>query len=75
MSRAKKEYMRSGCQSDGKWIQNAIGKPGALHRSLHVPKGKKISQSKLNSALHSKNSLTRKRANLAKTLESFHRDH
>jgi hypothetical protein len=73
MSRSKKMDMyREGGESGGKWIKGAIGKPGALHRSLHVPKGRKIPASKLNSALHSRNALTRKRANLAKTLESFH---
>jgi hypothetical protein len=73
MSRSKKMDMyREGGDSNGKWIQGAIGKPGTLHRSLRVPKGHKIPASKLNSALHSKNALTRKRANLAKTLKSFH---
>lgn len=77
MSRSKKVSMyHDGGESDGKWIQDAIGHPGALHRSLHVKKGEKIPSAKLNSALHSRNALTRKRANLAKTLRSFHhRDH
>ena len=73
MSRSKKMYMYGeDGESSRKWIQGAIRKPGALHRSLHVPKGHKIPASKLSGALHSKNALTRKRANLAKTLESFH---
>lgn len=61
MSRAKKM-----------WIADAVKNPGSLHRQLHVPKGKKIPAVKLNKALHSKNMLLRKRANLAKTLEGFH---
>jgi hypothetical protein len=30
-----------------KWIQKAIKKPGALHKSLGVPEGKKIPAGKL----------------------------
>ncbi len=53
------------------WIQGAIKKPGALHKELHVPEGKKIPASKLQKAEHSKNPLERKRAGLAKTLKGF----
>ena len=61
-------------ESEGsrKWIKNAIRKPGALHRELQVPLDKKIPSGKLHKALHSRSPLERKRANLAKTLESFH---
>lgn len=55
-----------------KWIQGAIKHPGALHESLGVPKGKKIPESKLKAAEHSKNPTTRKRANLAETLKKMH---
>jgi hypothetical protein len=61
MGRAKKQ-----------WIQNAIKNPGALHKSLHVPKDKPIPESKLEKAEHSRNPIMRKRANLAKTLKSLH---
>jgi len=54
------------------WIQGAIKKPGALHKQLGVPEGKKIPAAKLNKAAHSDNPLLRKRANLAKTLKKFH---
>lgn len=54
-----------------KWIQDAIKKPGALHKELHVPAGKKIPESKLKAAEHSKNPTERKRANLAETLKGF----
>lgn len=54
-----------------KWIQKAITKPGALHRELKVPEGKKIPQEKLLKAEHSNNPLLRKRAVLAETLKSF----
>jgi len=54
-----------------KWIQKAIKKPGALHKALGVPKGKKIPEAKLKKAEHSKNPTTRKRAVLAETLKGF----
>lgn len=54
-----------------KWIQGAIKHKGALHESLHVPKGKKIPEAKLEKAEHSKNPKTRKRAVLAETLKKL----
>lgn len=60
MSRAKRE-----------WIRGAIKHPGALHKSLHVPAGKKIPEAKLEKAEHSKNPTLRRRARLAETLKSF----
>lgn len=54
-----------------KWIQGAIEHKGSLHKMLGVPEGKKIPSKKMQEALHSDNSLERKRANLAKTLGSF----
>lgn len=53
-----------------KWIQKAIKKPGALHRALDVPMGKKIPASKLNKAAKAPGKLGR-RARLAKTLRGF----
>lgn len=52
------------------WIAGAVGKhPGALHRQLHVPVGKKIPAIKLRQAVSGKlGKLAQKRANLAKTL-------
>lgn len=55
-----------------KWIQDMNMKKGVLHRSLHVAEGKKIPESKLKKADHSKNPTTAKRARLAETLKSFH---
>lgn len=52
-----------------KWIQGAIKHPGALHKSLGVPEGKKIPEKKLEKAEHSKNPKTAKRARLAETLK------
>jgi len=56
------------------WIQGAINPAhkGALHESLHVPKGKKIPMAKIQKAEHSKSPILRKRAHLAATLRKFH---
>ena len=53
-----------------KWIQKAIKKPGALHRELGVPEGKKIPAKKLNEAAK-KSGKIGQRARLAKTLRGF----
>lgn len=50
------------------WIAGAIKKPGALHEELHVPKGKKIPEKKLEKAEKSGGKLG-KRARLAETLK------
>ena len=55
------------------WIKGAIKHPGSLRKELKVPEGKKIPEAKLEKAEHSKNSLTRKRANLAETLKGMHK--
>jgi hypothetical protein len=54
-----------------KWIQNAIKKPGSLHKTLHVKEGEKIPAAKLKKAEHSKSPKTRKRVALAKTLKKM----
>jgi len=51
----------------GKWISKAIKHPGALHRQLHVPQGKKIGAKRLAAAAKKGGTLGR-RARLAKTL-------
>jgi hypothetical protein len=58
-----------------KWIQGAIKHPGALHKELGVPEGKKIPAKKLEKAEHSKNPTERKRAHLAETLSHLHHRH
>ena len=73
-SRAKREVMsKMTKKKSGNWIKNAINpdNKGALHKTLGVPEGKKIPTKKLEQASNSKNSLTRKRANLAGILKSF----
>ena len=55
------------------WIKGAIKHPGALHRELGVPQGKKIPEAKLEKAEKSNNPTLRKRANLAKTLGKMHK--
>lgn len=53
-----------------KWIQSAIKHPGALHKELHVPEGKKIPAKKL-AAAAKKPGVEGKRARLAETLKGF----
>jgi hypothetical protein len=55
------------------WIKGAIRSPGALHKSLKVPEGKKIPEDKIKKADHSKNPTLRKRANLAETLKGMNK--
>ena len=71
-SRALKNTMK-GFETKKKWVQSAINPEtkGSLHKTLGVPEGKKIPEKKLEKAEHSKNPLTRKRANLAETLRGF----
>jgi hypothetical protein len=57
---------------DKKFIQKAIKHPGALRAQLHVKKGEKIPEKKLEKAAHSKNPTLKKRAVLAKTLKKMH---
>jgi hypothetical protein len=54
----------------GKWIAEAIGKPGALHREMGVPAGKKIPAERLARAAKAPGILG-KRARLAETLRGF----
>lgn len=56
-----------------KFIQNAIKNPGYLHRALKVPQGEKIPEKKIEKAEHSDNAHLRKAANLAETLQKFHK--
>lgn len=53
------------------WIKGAIKHPGALRKELHVKKGEKIPEKKLNAAAK-KGGVEGKRANLAKTLKKMH---
>lgn len=52
------------------WIKGAIKKPGALHKELGIPAGKKIPKAKL-AAAAKKSGKEGKRARLAETLEGF----
>lgn len=53
-----------------KWIQKAIKKPGALHKEMGVPMGKKIPAKKLATAAK-KPGVLGKRARLAETLKGL----
>lgn len=52
------------------WISGAIRKPGALHRQLGVPKGKRIPDAKLRAAAKKPGKLGQ-RARLALTLRKL----
>jgi len=54
-----------------KWIQGAIKHPGALHKQMGVPEGKKIPAGKL-AAAASKGGKLGQRARLAQTLKGLH---
>jgi hypothetical protein len=54
-----------------KWIQKAIKHKGALRKSLHMKKGEKIPEGKLEKAANSKDTLLAKRAKLAETLKKL----
>lgn len=58
------EYAKGG---KAKWVQGAIGKPGALHEQMGVPKGQKIPAKKLAKAAKAPGKLGQ-RARLAQTL-------
>jgi hypothetical protein len=49
------------------WIKGAVKKPGALHRALGIPEGKKIPAGKLE-VKPGDSTLMKRRKNLAKTL-------
>ena len=53
------------------WIKGAIGKPGALHAEMGIPKGQKIPAGRLAKAAKAPGKLG-KRARLAETLKGFH---
>ena len=55
------------------WIAGAVEHPGALHRTLGVPQGKKIPQAKLAKAAKSGSALTKRRVSLAEALKKFER--
>lgn len=53
------------------WIAGAIKHPGALHRAMHVPAGKKIPKWRLAMAAK-KGGMMGRRARLAMTLSKMH---
>jgi hypothetical protein len=55
-----------------KWIKGAIKHPGALHKELGVPEGKKIPAKKLAKA-EKKGGKEGKRARLAEKLKKMHK--
>lgn len=73
----ERREMKEGDKDDakhdgGKWIQGAIKHPGALHKQLGVPQGKKIPAGRLAKAAKAGGTLGR-RARLAQTLKGMHK--
>lgn len=62
--------MKEAMKKHGKWIAEAIKHPGALHRELGVPEGKKIPAKKLAKAAKAPGKLGQ-RARLAETLRGL----
>lgn len=67
--RAKPRADKMARSGSEKWMKSAVKHPGALHRDLGVPEGKKIPEKKLEKAEHSKNPTVKKRAVLAETFK------
>ena len=64
------ELYKEGGMAKGKWIQEAIKKPGALKKSLGVAEGKTIPSGKLAKAAKAPGK-TGQRARLAQTLKGL----
>jgi hypothetical protein len=64
------EMYKEGGMAGGKWIQEAIKKPGALKQSLGVKKGEKIPAGKLAKAAKAPGKMGQ-RARLAQTLKKM----
>lgn len=60
-----------GGRAGGKWIQDAIKRPGSLHKALDIPEGETIPTKKLGNAAKSENPALRRKAVLAETLKNF----
>jgi hypothetical protein len=62
--------MAPGRPKGGQWIKGAIKKPGALHKEMGVPEGKKIPEKRLKAAAQKGGKLGQ-RARLAETLKGL----
>ena len=60
-------------QGGDDWIKGATKNKGGLHRSLGIPEGQKIPESKIEAATHSSNPKIKKQADLAETLKGMKR--
>jgi DNA-directed RNA polymerase alpha subunit len=67
----RKNRAGGGMAKDKNWIQKAIKNPGSLRKKAGVKKGQDISKKELSKLSNSRNSTTRKQANLAKTLSKM----
>lgn len=53
------------------WMESAVKHPGALHKDLGVPQGKKIPEKKIEAAENSSDPTVARRARLAETFKKF----
>ncbi len=70
--KAKGVFKAGGAAKDGKWIQKAIKKPGALREQLSVKEGKTIPAKKLAKAAKAPGKLGQ-RARLAQVLKNLNK--
>lgn len=70
MDKAIDKYLQLLEARDKKWIQKAVGEPGALHKALDVPKGEKIPSKKLK-VKDTDSTRVKKMKTLAKTLKKI----
>lgn len=68
--KTQRPQLAYGQMSRSHWIDGAIKHPGALRKTLHAKKGKKIPDSTLESSAK-KSGVTGRRARLAITLRKF----
>jgi hypothetical protein len=70
IGRERQRFADEVIMGDKKFIQKAIKKPGALHKELSVPQGKKIPEKKLEAAAKKGGKLG-ERARFAETLKGM----
>lgn len=70
MGRQRRDEMRGEAKGGGSFLN--IKHPGALRKTLGVSGDKKIPAAKLESATHSDNPTTKRRAILAETMKKWH---
>lgn len=63
------DHYEASAKEAEKWIQDAVKKPGDLHKKLHVPEDEKIPEEKVEEAAHSDNEDLREKAQFAENVK------